>query len=119
MNDTEYNNLIFLAENYKHICINMSEYAGIITGHFWNLMGVDLITEQKIIQTGLYATLFSAKLWVGKHIAPSYVSVSNNGTITSIEKIWLNEKELSKWSDQCPLKLANEMERALKLKAFW
>jgi hypothetical protein len=117
MNDTEYNNLILLAENYKHICINMSEYTGIITGQYWKLMS--LITEQKIIQAGLYGTLFSAKLWVGRHITPGYVSVSNNGTITSIEEIWLNEEELSKWSDQCPLKLANEMERALKLKAFW
>jgi hypothetical protein len=117
MNYTEYNNLIFLAENYKHICIHMSEYTDIITGQYWKLMS--LITEQKIIQTGLYGTLFSAKLWVGRHITPGYVSVSNNGTITSIEEIWLNEEELSKWSDQCPLKLANEMERALKLKAFW
>jgi hypothetical protein len=117
MNDTEYNNLIFLAENYKHICINMSEYVGILIGQYWKLM--DLITDQKIIQTGLYGTLFGAKLWVGIHIAPGYVSVSNNDTITSIEKIRLNEEELSKWSDQCPLKLANEMERALKLKAFW
>ena len=84
MNKIEQENLLDLAGKYQNICMNINQFSdilGMVGSPFTDAF--EPVTKRSILQTGHYANLLQAKIWVIKRVAPGMICVSNENITDS------------------------------------
>ena len=93
--------------NISAICININEYI-----YLMNNTDLDVVTVRHILQTGHYANIYGLKCYVSnKTVDPNFIKFSNKEN--------QSPKEDKDWTPIVPIECAHQIDRALKLKAFW
>jgi hypothetical protein len=114
MNEIELQNLMLISQRYKNIHMTIGLFCDLLRFSHKEFAAVFVaITDEMILQTGLYAKLHDANLWVSPVMAPGCISVSD------LEVVDPRTKE--HWSVSVPLIFADadKLDRIFALKAFW
>lgn len=108
-----------LANKYKNICLNISDFTDILTYRLVNEEIVfDPIIDRITLMSGFYGTLSNGtKVWISKYVQPGHFRISNDEII----KINCNQdlNLIDNWTIDIPNKYINEVQRYLEMKAFW
>lgn len=111
MNEIEEENIIFLSQSYKHICVDINIFTDLIKVANDPRYKFEPITVLEIIKKGLYAQLGSACCWVSKLVPQYHIRVSNEDIISNKDPKWSLSLLLTTDPDK--------FEKLFNLKAFW
>lgn len=98
------------SDKIKHICINVNQYMNLLgRDEISNLL--EIMTHRDIIRAGHYATLLGVNIWCSAEIPVNGIKISDKEIVST--------KVSSNWSPILFLDNSVDMERILKMKAFW
>ena len=80
MSNTKIDNIKLAASKFKNVMISINEFVDLLkTDGDGSLPDwFQPITEREILQTGYYANIYDAKVFVSKTVAPETIKVSNS-----------------------------------------
>ena len=124
MNEQQWQNLKVLTDEGYSFCISRADFSSITSTPFNKLylLGFEVCTELALLKIGIYGWFKSGlvSVCVSKDIKEGYIRISNEKSNQNIIENIVHGKPL--WSSAVPLDYltsVEQLERLLKLKAFW
>lgn len=124
MNEQQWQNLTVLIEEGYSFCLSHINYIDILSMNMSTpeSLGFEMCTERDLLKLGIYGWFMSGliTICVSKNVKEGYIRISKEKSNINIVENIINEKPI--WSSAVPLDYltsVEQLERLLKLKAFW
>jgi len=124
MNEQQWQNLKILIDEEYSICLSVHDYIDILSMNMSEpeSSGFEMCTERDLIKIGLYGWFRNGlvSIYVSKNLEEGYIRISSEKSNANIIQNIVQGKSV--WSSAVPLDYLTsieQLERLLKLKAFW